>query len=183
MRFLVGEPTTISALLPTFVKERTIPSGERITMESDDGFAALLEFENGAIGTIEASRVATGRKNQLTWEINGSKGSIAFDLERLNELQVYLDGGSVSELVGFQDVLVTEAQHPFVKVWWPRGHIVGWEHAHINELYHFVEAIALDKEVGPYGATFEDGYRAAVVSEAIQVAAQTGQKVAIRYDI
>ena len=166
----------------TFVAQRPTPTGERVTVTSDDAFAGLVEFENGAIGTIEASRVATGRKNRLAWEINGSKGSLVFDLERLNELRVYLADGSVSDVVGFRDVNVTEADHPFAKVWWPRGHIVGWEHAHVNELYHLIEAIALNKDVAPYGATFEDGYRAAVVSAAIEEASRSGHKVSTVYD-
>ena len=158
-----------------------LPDGSRFAPSWDDACLSLVEFENGAVGTIEASRVATGRKNALSWEINGSRGSIAFDLERLNELQVYLADGPVSELVGFQDVIVTEPGHPFARVWWPRGHIVGWEHAHINELYHFLEAVALDQEVGPLGATLEDGYRAAVINDAMMEASASGRKVTIGY--
>ncbi|RXM18903.1 gfo/Idh/MocA family oxidoreductase, partial [Citrobacter sp. AAK_AS5] len=82
-------------------------SGERITVEADDAFVGLLEFGNGAIGVLEASRVATGRKNRQYWEMNGSKGSICFDLERLNELQVCVDGSSAESLTGFRNVLVT----------------------------------------------------------------------------
>ena len=182
-RFLVSELATVSAVLRTFVPERPTPSGERIAVTSDDAVAAVVEFENGAIGTIEATRVAAGRKNRLGWEINGSNGSLAFDLERLNELRVYLADGAVPEAVGFQDVSVTEAEHPFAKVWWPRGHIVGWEHAHINELYHMIEAIALDNEVAPYGATFEDGYRNVVVCEAIAESAETGRRAPVRYPL
>ena len=182
-RFLIGEFATVSALMRTFVPERTAPNGERVAIESDDAFAALVEFENGAIGTLETSRVATGRKNRLSWEINGSKGSISFDLEQLNELRVYLADGSVPDVIGFQDVIVTEPDHPFMKVWWPRGHIVGWEHAHVNELHHLVEAIALNKEVAPYGATFEDGYRNAVICDAITESGESGQRVPIRFEL
>jgi predicted dehydrogenase len=180
-RFLVGEVATISALMPRFAPERAFPGGERFAPTWDDACLSLVEFENGAVGTIEASRVAAGRKNALSWEINGSRGSIAFDLERLNELQVYLADGPVSELVGFQDVIVTEPGHPFARVWWPRGHIIGWEHAHINELYHFLEAVALDQDVGPLGATLEDGYRAAVINDAMLEASASGRKVTIGY--
>ncbi len=182
-RFLVGELASVSAVMRTFVAERPTPTGERVAITSDDAFAGLAEFESGAIGTLEASRVATGRKNRLAWEINGSKGSLAFDLERLNELRVYLADGSVPDVVGFQDVNVTEAEHPFAKVWWPRGHIVGWEHAHVNELHHLIEAIALNKDVAPYGATFEDGYRNAVICDAISEAVQTGTRVPVRYEL
>jgi predicted dehydrogenase len=101
----------------------------------------------------------------------------------LNELRVHLNDGPQSGVRGFQDVNVTEADHPFMKFWWPRGHIVGWEHAHANELYHLLEAIALDKEVGPYGATFEDGYRNVVICDAVAESAQTGRRVRIRYEL
>jgi predicted dehydrogenase len=182
-RFLVGEPISATALMTTFEPTRPLPSGERIAIQSDDAFLALLEFAGGATAVLEASRVATGRKNRQSWEVNGSRGSLCFDLERLNELQVYLDGGAVEGLVGFQDVLVTEAEHPYMKFWWPRGHILGWEHAHVNELYHFVEAVAQQKEVGPYGATFEDGYRTAVIADAILESARTGRRVPVRYEL
>ena len=180
-RFLVGEIASVSALMRTFVPERATPTGERVAVEADDAFAGLIEFDNGAIGTIETSRVASGRQNRLAWEINGSTGSIAFDLERLNELRVHLADGPQSGVRGFQDVNVTEADHPFVKFWWPRGHIVGWEHAHANELHHLIEAIALDTEVGPYGATFEDGYRAAEICDAIVRSAKAGQREDLAY--
>ncbi len=182
-RFIVGEPVSASALVSTFERTRSVAGGERITVDADDAFAALLEFENGAIGLIEASRVATGRKNRQYWEVNGSKGSLCFDLERLNELQVCVEGGSVESLTGFRDVLVTEAQHPYLKFWWPRGHMLGWEHAHVNEIYHFVEAAVGQKDAGPYGATFEDGYRTAVVCDAIAESARTGRRIPIRYEM
>ena len=182
-RFIVGEPVSVSALMSTFEPTRPLASGERIKIEADDACLALLEFDNGSIGVLEASRVATGRKNRQYWEVNGSKGSLCFDLERLNELQVCLEGGTAEGLTGFQNVLVTEAQHPYLKFWWPRGHILGWEHAHVNEIYHFVEAVVGQKNVAPYGATFEDGYRAAVVCDAIVESARTGRRVPIRYEI
>jgi predicted dehydrogenase len=181
-RFLIGELATISALSPRFVPERIGPDNQRHRIEWDDASLSLVEFAGGAVGTIEASRVATGRKNQLKWEINGSRGSLAFDLERLNELQVYLADAAVADVVGFQDVLVTEATHPFATVWWPKGHILGWEHAHIHEIQHLIGAIATGGEIGPFGATFEDGYRAAVIAEAIEASAREGRKVEVRYE-
>lgn len=180
-RFLVGELATISALRPTFVPRRPAPDGAMVDLSWDDASVALVEFANGAVGTIEASRVATGRRNSLRWEINGSRGTLAFDLERLNELQVHLVDAAVADVIGFQDVLVTAASHPFMKVWWPDGHIVGWEHAHINELTHMLDAIANDHDVAPYGATFEDGYRAAVVAEAIDESAASGRRIDLSF--
>jgi predicted dehydrogenase len=88
----------------------------------DDAVSSLIEFENGAIGNLETSRFCAGRKNHQSIEINGSKGSIIFDLENMNRLQVYLLQETVPELKGFHDVIVTEGDHPFYKEWWPTGH-------------------------------------------------------------
>jgi len=173
-RYLVGEISAVSAATRRFVPERP---GGRVTV--DDAFASIVEFEGTALGTIEATRYANGRKNALTWEINGSKGSLAFDLERLNELQVFRADGDRAR--GFRNVLVSEADHPFWGWWWPPGHIIGWEHTFVHEITHLLQAIAEDGEVGPYGATFEDGYRAAEVCDAIVRAAETGRRQEVAY--
>ncbi len=182
-RFLVGEPTAISGLTQTFIKERPTDAGGRDTVDVDDAFVSLVQFENGAIGTLEASRYANGRKNHQRIEINGSKGSIVFNLERLNELEVHLsDSEPASHAQGFRQVLVTEADHPFWKYWWPHGHIIGWEHTFVHELTHLLDAIVNDTEVAPYGADFEDGYRAAVICDAVlESAANGGGLVPIQY--
>ena len=120
-RFLAGEIEAVSGASRTFVKER--PGG---TVDVDDAFAATIELAGGGIGTIEASRFALGRKNALQLEINGSKGSIAFDLERLNELQLHLPGSTPGDRAqGFRTVLVSEADHPLREHWWPHGHMIG----------------------------------------------------------
>ncbi len=175
-RFLVGEPRAVNGLTTTFIKERPLGdgSGRKATVDVDDAFVALVEFENGAIGTLEATRFATGRKNHNTFEINGSKGSISFNLERLNELEVYLNDAGPREARGFTDVLVTEAFHPFYANWWPHGHIIGWEHTFVHEINHLIEAIVQGKTVEPYGATFEDGYRCAVICDAIVQSSENG---------
>jgi predicted dehydrogenase len=171
-RFLVGEPASVSGVLKTFTLKR--PGG---TVDVDDAFAATVEFDSGAIGTLEASRVALGRKNGMVFEINGSKGSVCFNLERLNELQVNLPDGPGA----FADVLVTDAKHPFMQHWWPTGHIIGWEHTFVHELAHLFEAIVLDRDVAPYGATFEDGYRVAVVCDAIATSSRERTQIRIAY--
>ncbi len=181
-RFLIGELVTVSALTPRFVPERPGPDGRPIRIESDDATVSLVEFANGAVGTVEASRVATGRRNSLRFEINGSRGSVGFDLERLNELQVYLADAPIADVVGTQDVLVTDANHPYANVWWPAGHVLGWEHAHINEIQHLLRAIVDDTDIAPYGATFEDGYRAAVIAGAVEAAAESGQRQLVQYE-
>jgi len=181
-RFLVGEFGTISALSPRVLDRRPGPGNRMVELEWDDASIALAEFESGAIGTVEASRLATGRANSLRFEINGSRGTVAFDLERLNELQVFLSDAAVSDVVGFQNVLVTRADHPYAKVWWPHGHILGWEHAHVNELNHLIESIVNDTAVEPYGATFDDGYRAAVIAEVITQSADSGKRVHLSFN-
>jgi predicted dehydrogenase len=164
-RYLVGEITEVAGVVHTFQPGRSV----------DDAFEAAVSFEGGAVGTIEATRFATGRKNAFAWEINGSKGSIAFDLERPNELQVS-EGGE-----GFRTVLVTQPDHPFIGWWWPPGHVIGWEHTFVHELEHLLGAIAGRNQVAPHGATFEDGYRAAEVCDAIVSSAQGGRREVVSF--
>ena len=183
-RFLVGEPRHVSAMAKTFIKERpTRDAGGSPTAEVtvDDAFAAVLDFENGALGTVEASRFCPGRKNGQVFEINGSLGSLRFSLERLNELEVYWQNETVRDTHGFHSVLVSEAYHPFWKYWWPQGHIIGWEHTFIHQFAHFFESLVNDTPVAPYAATFDDGYKHAVICDAILRSAETGRQQAITY--
>jgi predicted dehydrogenase len=150
-------------------------------VDVDDAFVATVEFENGAIGTVEASRFSAGRKNYNCLEVNGEKGSIYFDLERMNELQVFWVGEQPRETQGFHTINVTEGYHPFIGNWWPHGHIIGWEHSFVHELTHFLDAIVNNKQVAPYGATFEDGYRCAVICDAILESANTKRQVDCKY--
>lgn len=182
-RFLVGEPRTVMGLTKTFVTERPLPdgSGKMGPVDVDDAFEAIVEFENGAVGTLEASRFAPGRKNYAMLEINGEKGSIRFNLERFNELEVFWKDSAPRATQGFTDVLVSEAYHPFWQHWWPQGHIIGWEHTFIHEIAHLLEAIVKDTDVAPYGATFEDGYRNAVICDAILDSAREGRRLEIVY--
>src|SRR5438309_3030536 len=107
-RYLVGEVSSVAGIVKTFVSGRKV----------DDAIEAAVEFESGAVGTIESTRLALGRRNAFQWEINGSRGALAFDMERMNELQVFLDEEDRTR--GFRTVLVTEANHPFMDFWWPR---------------------------------------------------------------
>jgi predicted dehydrogenase len=171
-RYLVGEIQEVSAITQTFIDGRDV----------DDAVESVVRFENGAVGTIEATRFAQGRKNAFTWEINGSKGSLVFDLERLNELQVHFNDSKPGKRAqGFRTVLVSEADHPFWEHWWPQGHTIGWEHTFVHELHHFLAAIRDDSEVGPHGATFEDGYRAAEVCDAMLRSADQGARESVSY--
>jgi len=181
-RFLVGEVKAVTGVTRTFIEERPLESdpSKRGRVTVDDAFVATVEFENGAIGTLEASRFATGRKNYNCFEINGEKGSIEFNLERLNELRVYIVGDKATE--GWRDILVTESDvHPFIRAYWPPGHIIGWEHTFVNELHHFLRCLIEDKPIEPYGATFEDGYRCAEICDAIIESARSGRRIEIVY--
>jgi predicted dehydrogenase len=171
-RYLVGEVESVSGTTRTFKEGRDV----------DDACEIVVQFDNEAVGTLEASRFCPGRKNAFSWEINGSKGSLAFDLERLNELQVHLAGSRPGERAqGFRTVLVSEADHPFWEHWWPHGHMIGWEHSFVHEIHHLLTAIAEDGQVGPHGATFEDGYRCAEVCDAVVRSSESGQREAIAY--
>ncbi|MDK2897605.1 MAG: hypothetical protein PWP04_1725 [Candidatus Atribacteria bacterium] len=177
-RFLVGEINSVSALTRTFIKERPKVDNpaQKVPVTVDDAFVSVVEFVGGAIGTIEASRFCAGRKNYQYIEINGSRGSIRFNLERLNELEVYLVGEEPRVFQGFHNTLVTESFHPFWENWWPQGHIIGWEHTFIHLVSHFLTAIVEDTPIAPYGATFEDGYRCALVCDTILRSAQSGKR-------
>lgn len=181
-RFLVGEPTKVMAMTKTFIEDRPDGQGGRTKVDVDDAVTALLEFENGALGTVEATRFANGHRNGNMWEINAENGSIRFNLERLNELDVYWADGR-KETMGFTNVLVSEPHHPYWANWWPAGHIIGWEHTFVHEFHHFFDAIINNKEVAPYGADFVDGYKNAVICDAIVESAQSGRQVDIKYSL
>jgi len=171
-RFLVGEITELSAALKTFIRERPLLDNPRkkgrVTV--DDASAAVVRFANGALGTIEGTRVAPGRKNYNRFEINGSKGSIAFNLERMNELEVYLTSDP-GPLQGFRTIMVTEpAHHPYIKSWWPPGHIIGYEHTFTHTLYDFLAGLAKGRSPRP---NFDDGVRNQKVLAAWEKAART----------
>ena len=179
-RFLVGEPRSVQATTKTFIGERPLLDGKgRGRVDVDDSFAAVVELDGGSLGTLEASRFALGRKNHQVFEVNGSLGSLSFDLERLNELNVHWARGGPGGTGGWTEVLVTEPRHPFIANWWPPGHVIGWEHTFIHEIAHLLDAIANNRKVNPLGATFEDGYRNALVCDAILESAAEGRRVVI----
>ena len=173
-RYLVGEPTAVSGLLETFVKERPLEDGSgRGIVDVDDAALALVRFEGGAIGSIEGTRFAPGRKNYNRFEINGSRGSLVFDLERMNELELYLEEGPDS---GFRTILATDAAHPYVASWWPPGHIIGYEHTFTHTVRDLLLAIAEDRLPEP---NFACGVQNQRVLEAIErsAASQKWEKV------
>ena len=180
-RYLVGEVGSVAAMAKTFIKERPTGDGKMGTVTVDDAFASVLEFENGALGTVEATRFAAGRKNGQNLEINGEKGSVRFNLERMNELEVFWVGEDPKETQGFHNVLVSEGYHPWWSNWWPQGHMIGWEHTFVHEISHMLDCIVNDKPVAPIGADFEDGYRNSVICDAILKSSDSKRHVACKY--
>jgi predicted dehydrogenase len=174
-RHLVGEPVEVSGLLKTFIGERPLPdgSGKRGKVDVDDSAQALVKFASGAVGYYEGSRFAPGRKNYNRLEINGSKGSLVWNLERMNELELYTESGPLS---GFSTIDVTDAKHPYIAAWWPPGHIIGYEHSFTHTVYDFLKAIAAGKSPRP---DFEDGLKNQRVLDAIERSATSGQWVKI----
>jgi len=180
-RFLVGEFKSVSALSKTFIEDRQLPDGSGTAkVDVDDAFVSICEFENGALGTLEATRFAAGRKNHERIEINGEKGSIVFNLERMNELDVFWVGEDPKETQGFHNAMISDSYHPWWENWWPHGHMIGWEHTFIHQFDHLFDCIVNNKDVAPYGATFEDGYLAAVVCDAIMESSATKRQVNIK---
>ena len=138
----------------TFVKRRPLVDDpkKKGTVTVDDAAIAVVRFANGALGSVEASRMAPGRRNWNRFEINGSEGSLAFDLERLNELEVFFRDDARAEQ-GFRRILVTEREHPYVQAWWPPGHIIGWEHTFTHTVYDLLQAMDRKKVPSPASRT------------------------------
>ena len=170
--FLVGPIAEVVGTTETFIRERPLePSGtDKGPVTVDDAAAFLARFENGAMGTFEATRLAPGRKNHNSFEINGSNGSLVFNLERMNELEVY-SADDPPEVSGFRTILVTEPDHPYVGAWWPPGHIIGYEHTFIHTIKDLLDGISTNKNPAP---TFEDGFRCQAVLDAIERSVQSG---------
>jgi predicted dehydrogenase len=180
--YLIGDMKTVSAMTKTFIEDRPQDGYDGATkVDVDDAFVAAVEFDNGALGTIESTRFAGGRKNYNRFEINGERGSIVFNLERMNELGVFWVDERDKDTSGFRNVLVSEPDHPWWENWWPQGHMIGWEHSFVHEITHMLDCIVNDKEVGPHGATFLDGYKAAVVCDAIAESSDSRRHVDINY--
>ncbi|HEY8119674.1 MAG TPA: Gfo/Idh/MocA family oxidoreductase [Myxococcota bacterium] len=167
-RHLLGEISAVSGLLETFIAERPLPGGGgRGHVDVDDAALALLRFASGAIGSLEGTRFATGRKNANRFEVNGARGSLAFDLERMNELELYEEQGPSS---GFRTVLATDPSHPYAEAWWPPGHGLGYEHTFVHTVADFTRAIARGEPASP---SFEDGLATQRVLATIERSAES----------
>ncbi|ROP64793.1 Gfo/Idh/MocA family protein [Curtobacterium sp. ZW137] len=175
---------SVSGTLETFVTERPLladgvglsgtASSERGQVTVDDAAFFIGRLgggaADGAIGTFEATRYATGRKNGLTLEISGSEGAIQFDLESMNELRLYESAGPAGEQ-GFRRILVTEPEHPYMAAWWPTGHLIGYEHTFSHQVKDFVDAIVAGTDPSP---SFEDGLHVQRVLDAVERSAADG---------
>ena len=169
-RYLVGEFREVCAMSETFVKQRPLPGkrGQRGKVTVDDAVSVLGRFRNGALATLEATRFAPGRRNGLTIEINGSDGSLVFDLEQMNRLQFYRSEDAEGRR-GFREILVTESVHPYLEHWWPPGHLIGYEHSFVHTIADFVGAVVARRSAAP---TFADGLANQRVIEAIERSAR-----------
>ena len=178
-RFVLGsEITEVAAALETYIRRRPLPENPRKSgrVTVDDAALALVRFANGAMGSIEGTRLAPGRKNYNRFEVNGSLGSVAFNLERMNELE-FFSREDEAKAQGFRQIMVTEpAHHAYVEGWWPPGHIIGYEHTFTHTVHDFLAALASGRRVRP---DFEDGLRNQLVLEAIEKAARTKRWVKV----
>jgi len=190
-RFLVGEIVRVTAMTAQFVKERPLPvEGSSGAFEAgrmtearvkapvtvEDAAFFLAQFDNGVLGSFEATRFAPGRKNYNTFEIYGSKGSITFNLERMNELN-FFSSDDPECAQGFRNIMVTESSHPYLNAWWPPGHIIGYEHTFVNAMADFLKAIDAGSNLEP---NFADGVREMAILDAAMESAQTGRSIEVR---
>ncbi|WP_129668735.1 Gfo/Idh/MocA family protein [Phytoactinopolyspora endophytica] len=183
-QYITGERITgVSAMMETFVGRRPMPgddgdvgtlgghvTGDDVQMGDvtvDDTAVFLARFSRGALATFEATRYATGRKNAIRIEINGTNGSLAFDFEDMNVLNFY-DGSEDSQTAGFRRILVTEPEHPFLAAWWPPGHLLGYEHGFTHQAVDLVNAVADGRDPEP---SFADGLRVQRVLAAVEQSA------------
>ena len=187
-QFVTGDRLTgVSAVTETFVKERPLPAqgvdaassglaasggSGRGPVTVDDAALFVGRFAGGGLASFEATRFATGRKNALRLEVNGSLGSLAFDFEAMNELQ-FFDGTDDADTAGFRRILVTEPQHPYVGSWWPPGHGLGYEHSFTHEVVDLVRDLAAGTDPVP---SFADGLAVQLVLDAVERSAGNGSR-------
>jgi predicted dehydrogenase len=186
-RYLIGEVDTVTAMLKTFVEERPLPGKDAGTFKSgtgggskgkvtvDDAAFMVVEFANGALGSFEASRFASGRKNYNYFEIYGSKGSLIFNLERMNELQ-YLNVEDPAGEQGFRTIQTTESIHPYMTAWWPAGHIIGYEHEFTHAVVDFLNALEKGTKITP---NLLDGVKDIQILEAAIISSREGRKIKV----
>lgn len=181
--YLVGNISEVIGMNETFIKERPIPdetsglsgtsskSAEKGPVTVDDATLFLARFANGALGSFESTRFAAGHRSTNSFEINGSKGSVIFDFERMNELQVYFTDDK-EDVQGFRRVLATDSAHDYSQAWWPAGHPIGYEHTFTHAFVEFLEALQEDRQPVP---NFKDGVKCQQVLEAVDLSIEKRQ--------
>ncbi|MQA11482.1 MAG: gfo/Idh/MocA family oxidoreductase [Pseudonocardiaceae bacterium] len=168
-QFVTGEPITgVSGLTNTFVRHRPVEGNGEEEVTVDDCAVFMARTASGAVASFEATRYALGRKNAMRLEINGSRGSISFDFESMNELWFW-DGDDPAPTGGFRRILATEQQHPYVGAWWPPGHLLGYEHTFTHELADLLTAVGNGTELTP---GFADGLGVQRVLDAVERSAR-----------
>lgn len=171
--WLIGGIDSVSAITETFIKERTHQeTGAKQQVSIDDACAFLAKYKNGAIGTYESTRYARGRKNQNTFEVNGEHGSIYFDLEDPHQLQ-FFDNKHESHIHGWQTILVTDFEHPFMNRYWVPGTTIGYEHTFVNAFADFLKS--LEAGQAPVRPNFRDALETQYVCDAVLKSGRTGQ--------
>ena len=185
-RYLCGEFDSVCGMMQTFIKKRPLlsqhvggltakGSEEMGDVTVDDATLFLAKFKNGAVGTFEATRFANGNRNGNKFELNGSEGSIRFNLERMNEIE-YFSRKDPAGLQGWKTILVTDPVHPFASGWWPSGHIIGWQHTFVHQVYTLMNGIASGKNPTP---DFYDGLKCQAVLEAVEQSSDTEKWVKV----
>jgi len=174
-QYLNSDITEVTGQMTTFIKKRPLPgtssgawgakgSKGKGKVDVDDDSNFLAQFKNGSVGVFESSRFAGGRRNANTFQIYGSKGSLAWNMERMNELEIY-DRTEPAATQGFKTILATEADHPYVGAWWPPGHIIGYEHTFVHAIADFLRCLEKDRLPEP---NFRDGVKVQAVLDAVE---------------
>ena len=172
LRYLGNEAEAIQA---TAAKLTAAETG----VDLEDAYVAAVDLRGGGIASLEASRVAWGWKGRQVIEFNGTDGSLWWDMEDLNRLHVFYPADEADRTGGFRDILVSQPDHPFMDMWWPPGHTVGWEHSFAHEWRDFLTAVIEQRPLSPHQASFDDGYEAAVLCDAVITAATERRRVTI----
>jgi len=178
LRFLCGEPVSVTSSVVTSIARRPSGDGQSEPVTNEDGYAAVLELEQG-IASLMASRCAVGCKGRQEIQVFGEQGTCCWDMEDLNRLELFIADEAASPVDGFRSVHVTDPGFELLGEWWGAGHSLGWEHALVHMWRAFLRQVADPTDVSPSLATFEDGWRAAVITDAIKQAAAGRCAVAV----
>jgi len=175
-RYLVGEFQEVSGFVETFIKTRRDVNNVEQHVTTDDLSVFTARFDNGALGVFQAGRVHCGHKNELSFTINGTAGSVHFDLKRINELQLCLRGESGTDMVGYKTISITESSHPYMSHWWASGHVIGWENLFVHMHAEFLNAIAGHPVDIP---TFNDGVQSHKIVHAVVHSCETHRNISL----